>query len=290
LAGGHPPGGRGGPINPQQEQLLRAYVRDNADYYLGKWRQMDASGKRTSFNFAAFFLNALWLIYRKMWGLGLGILAGLLVLNVIMLAIAPALSSLVSLLSLGMAIYVGLMGNSMYRRRAEAEVMRAAATSPDPHGRMSVLARRGGTNIGAAIGIAIAVVVLNGIVMFTILGLSGALNSSTMERGAPLRDSNENASAMADMSAEPAPDPTRQQLIGRWGVSCGAGDVGLVFNDDGTMRLGDGGGRWEVEGRQININHDDGEAEVLTIRALTDKELRFTSNSDPQVDMLRRCS
>lgn len=301
--GGQPhPGGPGagfgaparGPIDPEREQLLRAYVRDNADYYLGKWRQMDAGGGRTSFNIAAFFLNALWLVYRKMWGLGLGILGGLLAINAIVLAISPFLSPIISLLAVGIALWVGLMGNSMYRRQAEMEVARAAAASPDPHARMSLLSQRGGTSIGAAIGIGIGAAVLNTIILFTVLAMSGAFDQPefTGGRTASAGDAatNDAAAATGASEAEAAPASSRELLIGRWGVTCGANDIGLVLNDDGSLRLGGEGAQWEVEGDRININHDNGEFEVLTIRSLSEEELRFTSNADPRVNTVRRCS
>jgi hypothetical protein len=285
-------GGRGA-MNPDQEQLLRAYVRDNSNYYLGKWRDMDARGKRTSFNWAAFFLNALWLIYRKMWGLGLGILIGVLALNAIVLAISPFLSPIVSVLSIAVAIYVGLNGNNIYRRQAEREVARAAAGSPDMHGRMSLLSRRGGTNIGGAIGVAIAAAIINTGVMFTILAASGALNPAAIAAAGSNAGSEAgpaNSSARAEASQAGAPASTREQLLGQWGVTCAADDVSLVFNDDGSLQLGEESARWEVDGQRITINHSKGETEVLTIRALTDEELRFTSNADPTVNTARRCT
>src|SRR5258707_862516 len=51
-------------------QELRAFVGRRAVYYLAKWRGVLAgSGTETGFNLAAFFLSAIWLPYRKMYGI-----------------------------------------------------------------------------------------------------------------------------------------------------------------------------------------------------------------------------
>ena len=52
---------------PFDEERLRAAIGPRADYYLRRWREMDAAGKSVSWNWAACFANMFWLAYRKMW-------------------------------------------------------------------------------------------------------------------------------------------------------------------------------------------------------------------------------
>lgn len=51
------------------EQEIRAFVGPKSDYYLGKWRSVlnGESDKVGGLNYAAFFFEAIWLIYRKMY-------------------------------------------------------------------------------------------------------------------------------------------------------------------------------------------------------------------------------
>jgi len=168
-SGGWNPGSAG-PITGERDQLLRAYVRENHDYYLAKWYAMDATGSKNSFNIAAFFLTAFWLLYRKMYGYGFGLIGAFFVLNLLSLAISPALSPFITLLALSAAGYVGFMGNSLYRNQAEAAVARAMAMSPDPSARMHMLAQEGGTNIGAALGVLAAYLVLTFLLTFLVVG------------------------------------------------------------------------------------------------------------------------
>jgi hypothetical protein len=154
---GYPPQGNWGapanePITAERAHLLRTFVGQNHDYYLNKWHEMDAKRSQSSFNVASFFLSAFWLIYRKMYAFGFGLLGGYLLLALVSsLSSNVAISSLISLLTLGAALYIGFMGNGFYRKHAEAAVARSA-TYPDPNARMHMLHQQGGTHIGAALG------------------------------------------------------------------------------------------------------------------------------------------
>ena len=53
--------------NPEED--LRAFVGPNADYYLQAWAAADPNGGRQAlrWNWPAFFLNVIWMLYRKMY-------------------------------------------------------------------------------------------------------------------------------------------------------------------------------------------------------------------------------
>lgn len=55
---------------PQQPPITGpydAYIQQNTEYYNRKFREMDAHGSKTSWNWAAFLISPLWCIYRKMY-------------------------------------------------------------------------------------------------------------------------------------------------------------------------------------------------------------------------------
>lgn len=52
------------------EAELRAFVGPRSDYYSERWRRLEEAGhRRLPFNFAAFFLGFVWVLYRRMYGI-----------------------------------------------------------------------------------------------------------------------------------------------------------------------------------------------------------------------------
>ena len=49
------------------EDVIRAFVQKNADYYLLKWKLMAENNSKTSWNWASFFFVGFWMGYRKMY-------------------------------------------------------------------------------------------------------------------------------------------------------------------------------------------------------------------------------
>ena len=81
-----------------------AYVQENSEYYLPKFAAMDSGGKKTSWNWAAFFFTDAWMLYRKMYKL----FVITLIVQFIIATIFPGLSILIHIL-------VGLFGNYLYK-------------------------------------------------------------------------------------------------------------------------------------------------------------------------------
>jgi hypothetical protein len=148
-------------------QELAAFVGRKANYYLAKWNIAEQSIPRsTGFNWAAFFLTGLWLPYRKMYR-ATAILWGIIVLESIleefvwvgMLGRPEPSSGWDAATGLVIAIFCGNFANGWYlshARRAIAEV-RASGLAGDEY--LQALARRGGTNMLAALGVLVLVVV-----------------------------------------------------------------------------------------------------------------------------------
>jgi len=134
---------------PFDEERLRAAIGPRADYYLRRWRQMDAAGKSVSWNWAACFANMFWLAYRKMWLA----LAGFILANIAVSAIGaaiPALNRYTIVLMILLTFVTGAYGNLLYRRQAEK--LAASGATVDQ------LRARGGTS-PLALGIALALTV-----------------------------------------------------------------------------------------------------------------------------------
>jgi hypothetical protein len=131
---------------------MRAFVGPNADFYLGKWRTMEAQNKAYSWNWAAFLLSIYWLAYRKMFQPAL-IAAGAVMLLVIVKTLVPAIGALANLLVLGIAAGVGWRGNTLYRDHVRRNLARIEAMNPDPQARLVAAPAQGGVSMPAALGL-----------------------------------------------------------------------------------------------------------------------------------------
>jgi hypothetical protein len=143
------------------EQELRAFVGRNADYYLRVWNPaLFGQGRVSGFNLFAFLGSGLWLPYRKMYKatfiLFVVVLAELLWEQFLFVGLFRMPGSprvLTLLVALGVGIVTGLRGNGWYLShalRVIAEV-RSRGFPADVH--FQVLARRGGTSLGASLGL-----------------------------------------------------------------------------------------------------------------------------------------
>jgi len=109
-----------------------AFIGPNADYYIPKFQEMDAKNSIISWNWAAFFGQVFWMLYRKMYLYAVVILIAEFILSSFLFGI-PALVS---------AVLFGLFGNWLYKRKVEEEL--AAAAHLEPAARKAQLAERGG--------------------------------------------------------------------------------------------------------------------------------------------------
>jgi hypothetical protein len=134
---------------PYDEERLRAAIGPRADYYLRRWREMDAGGKSVSWNWAACFLNLYWFVFRKMWlATAVFILANIVVSMVP--AVIPIPNKYVIVMLIGLTFITGGYGNLLYRKQIEKLVAGPAS--------LEELRSRGGTS-AIALGIALALTV-----------------------------------------------------------------------------------------------------------------------------------
>lgn len=140
------------------EENLQAFVADNYHFFKRKWEIAAASTHHLSWNWVAFFFGVIWLVYRKMYRYAVILFSVYIVLTIIeeYLEFPEGLSNV---LDFSLALAVGFYGNHYYRLHAEQKI-REIGTAISPDRLQAELARRGGTNIGAALGVAAVLLVL----------------------------------------------------------------------------------------------------------------------------------
>jgi hypothetical protein len=149
------------PAQSLEEQQLRAFVGSRADYYLQKWAPLQtARGHRTGFNWAAFFLSGLWLPYRKMYKVATVFFAIILVESVAeevlfvgILGKAETPAGLSNAVGLLVSIICGAYGNRWYLLHATKVISDIRAQGLDQEAMLEALSRRGGTSLGASLGL-----------------------------------------------------------------------------------------------------------------------------------------
>lgn len=154
------------------ENELRAFVGPNADYYLEAWKSVEPNDdpQRLRWNWPAFFLNVVWLLYRRMYKyfwiaagveVAIGAVQGFVEE---LLGIPAGVHGWDFLINVSIATFFGRFGTWMYYRHAERKIAEAKAhdTSQD------AIARAGGVRwllpilamgVALALGIVAAVLV-----------------------------------------------------------------------------------------------------------------------------------
>ena len=162
------------PMDPQQEEKWRAAVGPKADYYLERWRQMDAKGSSVSWNWAACLASVFWFAYRKMWLWMAGLWVAIILLALLGTP-GGAMARISFVLSIGITFVTGAFGNLMYRKHLAKLV--AETSTFDRQTALDALRRRGGASV-------VALVVSVGVVVLLTLILVVAAAMALEEKGA----------------------------------------------------------------------------------------------------------
>jgi len=126
------------------------YIARNIEYYQHMFSEMRASNKKTSWNWAAFFFAPYWCFYRKLYGIGAGVLGGAFVLSL--------MGVFGRMLILSGYVVFGIYANHLYMQHIQKQKeLGSSLTEPmlSQH-----IQRNGGTNLLAAILLAIGYSVL----------------------------------------------------------------------------------------------------------------------------------
>lgn len=135
------------------------FIQKNVEYYIPTFKDIEELHKSTSWNWAAFFFNSWWFLYRKMYAYGFGIIAGSFILTSIM----PMLSFILNIV---IAVLCGLYGNIVYLNQTRKQLQSVATMDADLKQR--ILLSRGGVNI--VIPIILAILTLGAILLVAALG------------------------------------------------------------------------------------------------------------------------
>ena len=140
------------------EESLKLFVGEKASYYLPKWKLIETTGKKKSWNLAAAFFEAFWMAYRKMY-LYAGINLGLVIvwsIAELRLGSNHAINSGISIL---FVMCFGMLGNWLYYTHAKKKIAQTKLEFPDPEVQKSEMIKAGGTS-RLALGLAIGFVVI----------------------------------------------------------------------------------------------------------------------------------
>lgn len=132
------------------------FIQKNPEYYIPKFEQMQQYEKSTSWNWASFFIFPLWLLYRKMYAYGFGVMVLSFVLSYIpFIGIISALA---------IPILGGLFANSLYLKHIEKNLGELNNLNADARHR--VILSKGGVNLALPIVVFVLTGLLAGIAGF----------------------------------------------------------------------------------------------------------------------------
>ena len=136
---------------------MNMFILKNTEYYNQKFDQIIKTGNKRTWNWAAFLLNASWLLYRKMY-----IQSAILILvSLVLGAMASTIPLLGTIISWGINIGIGMYANSIYLDHINKNLNEINYTTDEV--KENLILKKGGTNLTLAIVIPI------------IIGIFGAL-------------------------------------------------------------------------------------------------------------------
>lgn len=145
-----------------------AFVGVNYSYYQAKWQKIaDNKNNPMTWNWAAFFLGVVWLVYRKMYHYAL-IFIGLIVLDIMIESFFPLPEVFSNAVNLMIALGFGFYGNALYQMHMNKKVSEIVQTYP-PAQLEAELTAQGGVNLAGAWTLGVFLVVLVGVAVWAVL-------------------------------------------------------------------------------------------------------------------------
>jgi len=132
-------------------EKYRLFIGKKADYYIPKFKEFEETGGVLGWNWSAFFLGVVWMLYRKMYLYGLiGFLAGVFIGMIIALT-SPDNILLTAGLQLWLMVGFGAFGNYIYYIFVKNQVERLESLYPEGKALEKALENHGGTNLTASL-------------------------------------------------------------------------------------------------------------------------------------------
>ncbi|MDO4770184.1 MAG: GYF domain-containing protein [Brachymonas sp.] len=145
------------PHSLSQADPLALFVGENYPFYARRWAESDQRfGGKLSWNWAAFFLGPIWLVYRKMYAHCAALLAASLALTALAQASGVSVEDILKWqMHAGPAIsfLLGLFGNWLYRLHAQRKVRQIIEANGQSEQVRLLLARQGGVNLTTALAL-----------------------------------------------------------------------------------------------------------------------------------------
>ena len=150
------------------EEIIRAFVQKNSDYYLLKWKLMAETFSKTSWNWASFLLGMWWLVYRKMY------LYAFLLFLITLITWIPILGWIVALV---IWVSMGLFGNYIYGQYVYKKLKELSLIAKSNDELRMLAMQKGGTSILAVVVLIVLFLILEFILVAISVG-SSTYNSS----------------------------------------------------------------------------------------------------------------
>lgn len=127
------------------------FIQKKVEYYIPKFKDIQESYKSTSWNWAAFFFNSWWFLYRKMYAIGFGII----IADIVIGSVIPYLSLVASI---AIAVISGLYGNITYLKHIQKQL--DSLRNMDEDIKQRLILNKGGVNIVIPVILAIITIVI----------------------------------------------------------------------------------------------------------------------------------
>lgn len=126
-------------ITDKDLELFVGYKK--SAYYLTKWYNMKMAASSVSWNWPALLFSSIWMLYRKMYAYGFGLLAVNILLNYFFS------EGYVFVANIVLAITSGILGNKLYNIHVTKKIREIKLTSHDSEMASRRIAYAGGVNI-----------------------------------------------------------------------------------------------------------------------------------------------
>ena len=139
------------PVNDYEMDIMH-FAQSNSEVYIRKIRTMKMNRQNSSWNWSSFLVPMYWAFYRKMYPIGLGILAASIISQFI-----PMVGGMITL---GISIYLGIMGNYYYMQHMEKSFLEANKIGLKGQARVDYLKQQGGTNGALVVAILVGMTIV----------------------------------------------------------------------------------------------------------------------------------
>lgn len=147
--------------NDKEHQIALFVGAKYAKYYKEKFDQITPKKQMAGFNIAAFFLTFAWFFYRKMYAIGFGFVAMILVIGMI----CEYLNFTPSSMGIGISMVSGMMGNAIYKQFVEKNISKIEKLHLQTNDINTQIQKKGGTSLLAG-GVTLSLMILLTVLAF----------------------------------------------------------------------------------------------------------------------------